>query len=294
MKSLAHTFGSLFLVSSLLAESPAKQAPLWEGPAPQSHGSALADTPRLLLFPAPKSDLGPAAAVVICPGGGYRGLSMVKEGANVAGWFQAHGVSGFVLVYRLPVNGYLHPVPLGDAQRAIRLVRSHSADWNVDPAKVGIMGFSAGGHLASTAETHFDAGLPRAADPVDRFGSRPDFAILAYPVITMKDPLAHKGSRDKLLGPNPDPALLENLSNETQVTAETPPTYLIAALDDRSVPPENSRMFYKALQDKGVDGVLKLLPSGGHGFGYSQGQSGAPAGWLDGVGAWMKAHHWMR
>jgi acetyl esterase/lipase len=296
MNFFIFSLSAFLFASSLLADDlPQKQAlPLWDGPAPQSHGTASTDTPSLLLYQAPKSNFIPSAAVIICPGGAYRMLSMQSEGTNVAEWFQAHGVTALVLAYRLPINGYRHPVPLLDAQRAIRLVRSHASDWNIDPAKIGIMGFSAGGHLASTVETHSDSGNQQATDPIDRLGSRPDFGILVYPVITMKDPLTHKESRANLLGPNPDPALIENLSNETQVKTDTPPTYLIVAKDDRGVSPENSRIFDQALQNDGVDGTLKILPVGGHGFGYNKNQGGPTAGWLDGVGDWMKSHHWMQ
>jgi acetyl esterase/lipase len=285
--------GLFLAVLAFGAPAAVKKLTLWEGPAPQSHGSAPTDIPRLWLYPASGPGSGPGSAVIICPGGGYEHLTTGDEGANVAEWFQARGVSAFVLVYRLPSDGYRHPVPMLDAQRAIRLVRFHAREWNLDPARIGIMGFSAGGHLASTVETHFDKGDPQATDPVDRLGSRPDFAILVYPVITMTGPLTHGGSRTNLFGPNLDPALLARFSNETQVTAETPPTYLVAAQDDRAVPPENSELFYKALLKNGRDGTLKILAGGGHGFGYKKDQTGPVAGWMDGVGDWMKARHWM-
>jgi acetyl esterase/lipase len=273
---------------------PPKEVAIWNGPAPYSHGSAQTDIPSLILYPAPKSDLRSGAAIIVCPGGAYRVLSMEYEGTNVAQWFQAHGVSAFVLRYRLPVNGYGPPVPLLDAQRAIRLVRSHAASMGVDITKVGMIGFSAGGHLSSLAETHFDNGNPRSPDPVERFSSRPDFAILVYPLITLKQPVTNMECRTNLLGANPDPALIESLSTETQVRPDTPPTYLIAARDDGLVSPENSRIFYAALQAHKVDSLLKILPGGGHGFGFSYDQTGPAAGWLDGVGAWMMTHHWFQ
>ena len=202
-------------------------------------------------------------AIVICPGGGYGGLVTGAEGHGIAAWLNRHGITGVVLEYRLPA-GRSH-VPLLDAQRAIRTVRANAKAWGIDPAHIGIMGFSAGGHLASTAGTHFDAGEPDAADPVERVSCRPDFMILVYPVITMGEK-AHGGSRNNLLGKNPDAKLVELFSNEKQVTAKTPPAFLAHAKDDRPVPPENSRMFYEALQAHKVPAKYLELPSGGHGL----------------------------
>jgi acetyl esterase/lipase len=262
-------------------------APLWSGPAPQTHGSEEKDIPTLTLF-LPGHATGATSAIIICPGGAYMALSMTNEGFNEARYFQARGVAGLVLKYRLPANGYPHPVPLLDAQRAFRLARSHATDWNLDPSKIGVMGFSAGGHLASTVETHYDAGNPQAADPVDKLGCRPDFAVLVYPVISMKDGLTHEVSKRNLLGPDPDPALVENLSNETQVTPQTPPTILVHAVDDGAVPIANSRLMYAALQKAGVSSRLDEYPTGGHGFGYGANPDRSPAGWLDKVYDWLK------
>ncbi len=266
--------------------------PLWNGPAPQSHGSTPDDIPTLTVF-LPGKPAKPMSAIIICPGGGYGFLAFDHEGINEAKWFQERGVAGFVLKYRLPVNGYRHPVPMMDAQRAIRLVRSHAAEWNIDPAKIGIMGFSAGGHLASTAETHFDAGNPQAPDPVDRLCCRPDFAVLVYPVISMKDGITHAGSKGALLGPNPDPALVANLSNDTQVTHDTPPTVLVHAEDDGAVPIENSRLMYAALQKAGVASALQEYPHGGHGFGFGNHPDNSPPGWLDHAYDWLKTQGWV-
>lgn len=268
-------------------------APLWDGPAPQSHGTSPNDIPTLTVFLPPDSPLTPTPAIVICPGGGYAKLSMETEGVNEAKWFRERGVAAFVLKYRLPVNGYRHPVPLLDAQRAIRLVRAHAAEWKINPANVGVMGFSAGGHLASTLDTHFDAGNAQAADPVDKQSCRPDFAVLVYPVISMKDGITHQGSKHNLLGPNPDPALVENLSNESQVTTQTPPTLLVHAADDGAVPIENSRLMYAALQKAGVPSALQEYPRGGHGFGFGPNQKNAPPGWLDKAYDWLKAQGFM-
>jgi acetyl esterase/lipase len=281
---------ALILFTMTSAAAPAV-VPLWNGPAPQSHGTAPDDIPTLTVF-LPEKSASPTAAIVVFPGGGYAGLAFDYEGINEAEYYQKRGVAGFVLKYRLPVHGYRHPVPLLDAQRAIRLIRNNAA-WNIDPAKIGIMGFSAGGHLASTLETHFDAGDPNAIDPVDKLSSRPDFAVLAYPVISMKAGITHQGSKDNLLGPNPDPALVESLSNETQVTAQTPPTILVHAQDDGLVPIENSRLMYAALQKAGVPAELDEYPHGGHGFGYGPNQTNAPAGWMDKVYDWLKSQGMM-
>jgi acetyl esterase/lipase len=208
-------------------------------------------------------------AVIVCPGGGYGGLAYDWEGTDIAGWLNSRGVAAIVLRYRLPADGDVAQqkwlCPLLDAQRAIRFTRAHAAEWAIDPAKVGIMGFSAGGHLASTAGTHFDAGDKTAADPIDRLSSRPDFLILIYPVITMSE-FTHGGSRENLLGKNPDEALVRRYSNELQVTADTPPTFLLHAGDDDAVPVQNSLLFYQALLAHKVPAELHVYPHGGHGF----------------------------
>jgi acetyl esterase/lipase len=264
--------------------------PLWDGPAPESHGSAPDDTPRLYVYLPENAGIA-TPAIVIFPGGGYGGLAFEHEGINEAEWFQQRGVAAFILFYRLPGNGYRHPVPLMDARRSVRLVRSRAAEWKIDPAKIAIMGFSAGGHLASTLETHFDVGSDLAKDPVDKVSSRPDFAVLVYPVITFKTPgVTHEGSKLNLLGPNPDPALVENLSNETQVTTQTPPTLLVHAEDDTGVPIENSRLMLAALRKAGVPSDLQEYPHGGHGFGFGPKQTGAPVGWFDKAYDWLKNH----
>jgi acetyl esterase/lipase len=277
----------LFLFMTTSAAIAQTEVPLWNGPAPQSHGTSPNDIPTLTVF-LPPNTTAPTSAVVICPGGGYAGLAFDHEGINEAKWLNGKGVAGMVLKYRLPVNGYRHPVPMLDVQRAIRFVRSHAADWKINPAKVGIMGFSAGGHLAATADTHFDAGTDTAKDPVDRLGCRPDFAILVYAVISMKDGITHGGSKANLLGPNPDPATVLNLSNETQVTPHTPPTVLVHAVDDGAVPIENSRLMYAALQKAGVPSALQEYPTGGHGFGFGATPDQSPAGWLDKAYDWVK------
>jgi acetyl esterase/lipase len=194
---------------------------------------------------------------------------MSYEGTDIAKWLNTMGISGFVLKYRLGPK-YHHPVELEDAQRAIRYVRAHAAEFGIDPHRIGIWGFSAGGHLASSAGTHFDSGTPNSLDPIDRESSRPDFMILSYPVITFEEPYAHRGSRDALLGPNPDPALIELLSNEEHVTKDTPPTFLFHTSDDPVVPVQNSINFYLALRRAGVPAEIHIYEHGRHGVGLAQ------------------------
>lgn len=240
----------------------AEKIALWPEKAPVGDGS-FESTDAAITVHLPEPRQAKTAAVVICPGGGYRGRVVGPEGHGIAEWLNEHGIAGIVLEYRLP--GGRAFVPLLDAQRAIRTVRARADGWNIDPKRIGIIGFSAGGHLASTAATHFDAGNPQAADPIERLSCRPDFAILVYPVITM-DEKTHSGSKANLLGENPKPELLELFSNEKQVTAQTPPTFLAHALDDKVVTPDNSRVFYEALRSRGVPAEFLELPSGGHGL----------------------------
>ncbi len=214
-------------------------------------------------------------AVVVCPGGGYGVLAYDWEGTDIAKWLNSKGIAAIVLKYRLPnskSNIVPYQSPLMDAKRAMRLVRANAGQWNIKKDKVGVMGFSAGGHLASTLGTHFDEGNPAAADSVERFSSRPDFMILLYPVITMTKKFMHEGSRNNLIGNHPDEALAKNFSNELQVTKNTPPTFLVHATDDDAVPVENSLVFYQALKDQGVPAEMHLYPTGGHGFGLAIGQ----------------------
>lgn len=211
-------------------------------------------------------------AVVICPGGGYWILAYDLEGTDIARYLNSIGVAGIVLKYRLPTYGNTiepYKAPLMDAQRAMRLVRANAKDWNIDPAKIGIMGFSAGGHLASTLGTHFDYGNKDAADPVERLSCRPDFMVLMYPVITFTDSCMHKGSRDALLGKNPDPKLVRYFSSELQVQDDTPPTFIAQADDDTTVPIENSILMFEALKKKKIPTELHILSAGEHGFGLA-------------------------
>jgi acetyl esterase/lipase len=261
---------------------------LWPEGAPGALGTGPADQPKITVYrAAPETATG--AAVVVCPGGGYQRLAADHEGRQFGEWFNSLGVTAFVLQYRLGPR-YRHPVPLQDAQRAIRLVRARAAEWGVDPTRVGILGFSAGGHLASTAATHFDDGRTDAADPVERQGSRPDFAVLAYPVVSLFDPPAHSGSRRNLLGEPADPALVELLSNERHVTARTPPTFLFHTADDASVPVANSLLFFEALRKAGVSAALHVFEHGKHGVGLAAGDRSLSAWprlcatWMDGLG----------
>jgi len=236
-------------------ENKPKTELLWPDGAPGALGNADADKPSLTFYlPAGTKAVG--TGIVVCPGGGYHDLAMDHEGQQIAEWLNSLGVAAFVLKYRLGPN-YHHPIELGDAQRAIRIVRTRAREFGIAQDRVGIWGFSAGGHLAATAATHFDP------------ASRPDFAILAYPVITMRPPFAHMGSRTNLLGENPDEALVTLLSNETQVTSQTPPTFLFHTTDDNVVPVENSIMFYEALRKAGVPAELHVFEHGPHGVGLA-------------------------
>ena len=239
---------------------PPERIALWASAAPVGDGKTVSEHAFVTVYHPNRPN---GSAVVICPGGGYGGLVTGPEGAGIAKWLNLHGITGIVLEYRLPRGRQM--VPLLDAQRALRLVRTKAEAWGCDPRRIGMMGFSAGGHLASTAATHFDAGNPQAADPIDRAGCRPDFAVLVYPVITMGDK-THGGSKANLLGPNPTAASVALFSNEKQVSGNTPPTFLAHAKDDTPVPPENSRMFYEALKAHQVAAKYLELPSGGHGL----------------------------
>lgn len=218
-------------------------------------------------------------------------LAIDKEGTQVAHWLNERGVAAFVLTYRLGPR-YHYPVELLDAQRALRYVRSHAAENGLEPDRIGIMGFSAGGHLASTAGTHFDAGDPDAADPVERVGSRPDFMVLAYPVISMEPGITHNGSLHNLLGEQPNPVLRNELSSETQVTPQTPPTFLFSTTNDQGVSVLNSVLFYEALVRAGVPAEIHLFEQGHHGSGLGQGSPQLRM-WPVLLQNWMYLHGWM-
>jgi len=238
--------------------------PLWPQAAPGALGQAPADIPSITPFlPAPGTATG--AALLICPGGGYVHLTP-KEGEGYAHFFNANGITAFVLAYRLGSHGYHYPAMFLDVTRAMRTIRAHAAEWAVDPHRIGIIGSSAGGHLASTLLTHFDAGNPASPDPIERQSSRPDLGILCYPVITM-GPDAHAGSKLNLLGPTPSPALVTLLSNELQVTSATPPCFLFHTWEDPVVKVENTLAFAAALRAHGVPFDLHIYQQGGHGTG---------------------------
>ena len=245
---------------------PTTAIPLWPDGAPGALGHAGTDIPAITPFlPDPAKATG--ATLVICPGGGYGGLAE-HEGEGYARFFNTAGITAFVLTYRLGSNAYRHPAMLHDVSRAIRYVRAHAADWGIDPRRVGVVGSSAGGHLASTVLTHFDSGKPGDSDPVERESSRPDLGILCYPVITL-GPDTHEGSMENLLGPNPAHELTTLLSNELQVTSATPPCFLFHTWEDDAVKVENSLMFAAALRAKGVPFDLHVYEKGGHGMGLN-------------------------
>lgn len=267
------------------AAEPKSPKLLWPHGAPGAKGQADADKPAVFVYPAP-AEKAIGAAVVVCPGGGYGHLAIDHEGHQVARWLNDHGISAFVLKYRIAPR-YHHPAPLQDAQRAIRTVRALAPSMHIDPKRIGIWGFSAGGHLASTAGTHFDAGKPDAEDPIERQSCRPDFLILAYPVITLKPPYAHMGSRNNLLGKDADPKLVDELSNDERVTAQTPPTFLFHTDADRGVLPENSILFYRALKKHKVPAELHIYEKGNHGVGLAPNDA-VLSTWPDRLADWLK------
>ena len=242
--------------------APTERVALWPGKAPSGDGTFEDNTKELEVFlpPAGKAN---GAAIVLCPGGGYIRHVTEKEGYPIAQWLNEHGIACVILEYRLP--RLRHAVPLLDAQRAIRLTRAHAAKWKIDPQRIGILGFSAGGHVASTATTHFNMGDANAPDPIDRQNSRPDFAWFVYPVVTMGE-FTHTGSKKELLGENPSADLVRLYSNELQVTDNTPPVFLAHAIDDKAVPIQNSRQFVASMHEHHRPVELLELPSGGHGL----------------------------
>ena len=260
--------------------------PLWQGKAPGALGDAPEDIPTLTIY-MPANTTGPMTAVIVAPGGGYRTLSMNKEGRIPANYLNALGIAAFVLKYRLGPK-YQHPIALGDMQRAIRTVRSRAAEWHIAPDRIGVMGFSAGGHLASHASTQFDSGNGSATDDVDRASSRPDFAILGYPVISLSEPWTHQGSRTMLLGDKPDNALLRRVSTDTQVTAQTPPTFLFHTNADTAVPVENSIFYFLALRKAGVPAEMHIFKDGAHGAGMPMNDT-ALSEWPKVLANWLRA-----
>jgi acetyl esterase/lipase len=258
---------------------------LWPAGTPGALGSEPVDVPTLTPYLPPKERMS-GAAIIVCPGGGYTHLAE-HEGGPVAEWLNSLGITAFVLKYRLGPR-YHHPAPMQDASRAIRLVRARAVEWGLDPQRIGILGFSAGGHLASTAGTHFDSGKPAASDPVERVSSRPNLMILIYPVITMREK-THAGSKANLLGPAPTPELITLLSNDEQVTKETPPTFLVHTMTDAAVPVENSLLFVTSLRKAGVPFEFHLYERGPHGFGLGN-KDPVLATWPDRCADWLRLH----
>ena len=289
-KSVCLLFVAIWIYTfsaSAQTQLPRNEFPLWTGDAPGALGKEAKDIPTLTPYFAPPSKA-TGASFVICPGGGYANLAP-HEGFHYALWLNEQGIAGFVLTYRLATGGYKHPAMMQDVQRAIRYIRANAGKWNLDPNRIGIMGSSAGGHLASTALTHFDAGDPGSADPINRVSSRPNLGILCYPVITM-GPDTHDGSKRNLLGDNPDPALVELLSNEKQVKKDTPPTFMLHTFEDATVKVENTMEFAAALRRQGVSFSLHIYPKGAHGMGLGTAQwdPGNRHPWTYECALWLK------
>jgi acetyl esterase/lipase len=278
--------------SASLAQNPGpilqepQTIPLWQGKAPGALGDAPEDVPTITLY-MPPNTTGPMTAVIVAPGGSYRSLSMNKEGRIPATYLNSLGIAAFVLKYRLGPR-YRHPVELGDMQRAIRTVRSRAAEWHIAPDKIGVMGFSAGGHLASTASTFFDSGSTTPMDAIDRASSRPDFAVLGYPVITLSEAWTHQVSRTMLLGEKVDVDLARRLSTDTRVSAETPPTFLFHTYADTTVPVENSIYYFLALRKAGVPAEMHIFKDGAHGAGMPMNDAALSA-WPKVLANWMRA-----
>jgi acetyl esterase/lipase len=285
LTAVALVLGWICIPACAQNAKPALQ-PLWPGDAPGAKGKDALDVPGYLLYPAP-ADKANGTAIVVCPGGGYGALAMDHEGYQIAAWLNSAGVTAVIVKYRLGPR-YQHPVPHQDAQRALRTVRFRAKEWGVDPQRVGILGFSAGGHLASTVGTHFEKVNPDAPDPIDRLSDRPDFMVLMYPVITLTGPHAHVGSRNNLLGKNPDPQLVDRLCNDKMVTPQTPPTFLVHTTEDKGVPPENSVLFYLALTKAKVPAEMHIFEKGRHGLGL--GPKELPySSWPGRCLAWMQS-----
>jgi acetyl esterase/lipase len=302
MKSLLILFAFAMTIFSIQAQNIT--LPLWNGSPPLQKEMDLKEEvvsegivrignvqiPTIEVY-LPAKQIATGQAVVIFPGGGYSILAYDWEGTDFAKWLNSQGIAGIVVKYRLPKSASLtdpKEVPLMDAQRAIRLVRQNASGWNIDPTKVGIMGFSAGGHLASTLSTQYSHTVDRTMDAVDALSARPDFSILVYPVITFVNPAIHSGSMKALLGENQTEELKKRFSAELNVTEETPVTFLVHAGDDTGVPVENSLLYYAALRAKGVSTSLHVYPKGGHGFAFGMGK-GPVENWRDVLLDWIKA-----
>lgn len=265
--------------------------PLWDGAAPGAQGSTDADVPAITVF-LPRTMTANTPAMIVCPGGGYGALAANHEGRQVANYLNSLGMAAFVLRYRLGPK-YHHPIELGDAQRAIRTVRGHAAEWRIDPARIGIMGFSAGGHLAMSASTWLEPANPAAADVIDRVSSRPDFTVLGYPVISMTAEWTHAGSKKNLLGEMPDLELARRLSGELAVTKDTPPTFIFQTNEDKAVPAENSVHYYLALRRAGVPAEMHVFEKGPHGVGLAN-DNPALSVWSTLLANWLRIHNLLK
>ena len=272
---------------SIFAAEP-KTELLWPNGAPGAKGTEAKDKPTLIIY-LPEKEKANGGAIVVCPGGGYGGLAMDHEGHQIARWLNDNGIAAFICDYRHRGKGYGHPAPLEDAQRAIRTVRSRATEFGVDPAKIGILGFSAGGHLASSAVTHFDKGKADSEDPIQKVSCRPDFGVLCYPVIAFGEKFTHVGSQNNLLGKDAPEDLIKSMSSEKQVTSETPPCFLWHTYEDTGVPPENSIVFYLACIKNKVLAELHVYEKGRHGVGLGKGIVGTE-NWPTECIAWMKNH----
>jgi len=259
---------------------------LWQGRAPGALGTEDSDIPAITAF-LPRTMAANTPAVIVCPGGGYVSLASNHEARQVASYLNSLGIAAFVLRSRLGPR-YHHPIELGDGQRAIRMLRARASEWRIDPARIGIMGFSAGGHLAMTASTLFDPGDPSAPDPIDRGGSRPDFTVLGYPVISMSESWTHQGSKNNLLDANPDPELARRLSGELAVTKQTPPAFLFHTNTDTTVPAENSVYYYLALRKAGIPAEMHIFENGPLGVGLANNDP-ALSEWSKLLANWLRA-----
>lgn len=293
MKNLISAVLPLFVVASITAAETPEWQPLWPSGAPSALGTADQDVPAVQYWPA-KADAASPSAVLVCPGGGYGGLAMGHEGVEIAEWLNARGLDAWVLRYRLGSKGYHHPVQKNDVLRAMRFVR-HAREQGDAKGPVGVWGFSAGGHLASTAATHFESPDLKKSDAIDGVTSRPDFAVLCYPVITMADDFTHRGSKRNLLGKDriENKELIKLLSNQNAVTANTPPTFLFHTTEDQAVPVENAVLFFSALQRHKVVAEMHIYQKGRHGVGLAKGDP-VLSSWPDRLADWMTSNGWMK
>jgi acetyl esterase/lipase len=268
MKSFFVVFSTAIILLTAPQARAQKVELLWPGGAPGAIGTTVADRPTLTVY-LPEASKAVGTGVIVCPGGGYHFVAMDYEGTMAAKWLNSLGIAAFVLDYRIAPR-YRYPAEIQDGKRAMRFVRFHAHDYGISPDRLGIWGFSAGGHLASTVGTHFDGGNPKASDPIDRISDRPNFMILSYAVISFTTPYTEKGSMHMLLGPHPNPKLVRSLSNELQVTAQTPPTFLFSTDSDKTVPAENAVLFFLALRRHHVPAELHIFRRGPHGVGLGE------------------------